>query len=199
MVDPRQEAVLAHLQRSQEAIERVSADGRFVAAITAIADQIAASLKAGGKVLLAGNGGSAAVAQHIAAELVGRPVGDRAPLAVIALTADTSVLTAVGNTRGFEQVFAHQLRAIGRRGDVLIALSTSGHSGNVIAGLDAARQLGIVTIGFTKHAQTPMNALCDFLLAVPVKEHALIQQIHVTAGHAICRLVEQELSGESRS
>jgi D-sedoheptulose 7-phosphate isomerase len=199
MADPRQEAALAYLRRSQQAVERAAADGKFVGAIVSIAGRIAAALKSGGKVLLAGNGGSASDAQHIAAELVGRLVDDRAPLAAIALTTDTSALTAISNDLGFEQVFARQVRALGRKGDVFVAMSTSGRSANVIAALVAARELGLVTFGFTKDAPTPMHALCDLVLAVPSDEVALIQQMHITAGHAICHLIEQELFGTGRS
>jgi D-sedoheptulose 7-phosphate isomerase len=199
MTDSRQDAVLAHLRRSKEAVERVAADGKFIAATVAIAGRIAASLKAGGKVLLAGNGGSASDAQHIAAELVGRLVDDRAPLAAIALTTDTSALTAIGNDYGFEHVFERQIRALGRNGDVFIGISTSGRSPNVVTALKAARELGLTTIGFTRDGQTPMHALCDIVLAVPSEETALIQQIHITAAHAICHLVERELFGAGRS
>jgi D-sedoheptulose 7-phosphate isomerase len=195
MPDPRQEAVLAHFRRSQQAVERASADEKFVAATVAIAERIAAALKSGGKVLLAGNGGSAADAQHIAAEFVGRFIDDRAPLAAIALTTDTSALTSIGNDYGFDKVFERQVRALGRKGDVFIGISTSGRSPNVVAALQAARELGLTTIGFTKDAQTAMQALCDLTLAVPAEETALIQQIHITAGHAICHLVEHELFG----
>jgi D-sedoheptulose 7-phosphate isomerase len=199
MADPRQEAVLAHFRRSQQAVERVTADGQFVAATVAIAERIAASLKAGGKVLLAGNGGSAADAQHIAAEFVGRFVNDRAPLAAIALTTDTSALTAIGNDYGFERVFERPVRALGKRGDVFIGISTSGRSPNIVAALKAARELGLVNVGFTRDAQTPMHALCDLVLAVPSDETALIQQIHITAAHAICQLVERELFGAGKT
>jgi len=199
MTDPRQDAVLAHFLRSRDAVERVAADGKFVAATVAIAGRIAASLKAGGKVLLAGNGGSASDAQHIAAEFVGRFVNDRAPLAAIALTTDTSALTAIGNDYGFEHVFERQVRALGRNGDVFIGISTSGRSPNVVAALKAARELGLTNIGFTRDGQTPMHALCDIVLAVPSEETALIQQIHITAAHAICHLVERELFGAGRS
>ena len=195
MPDPRQEAVLAHFRRSQQAVERASADEKFVAARAAIAERIAAALKSGGKVLLAGNGGSAADAQHIAAEFVGRFIDDRTPLAAIALTTDTSALTSIGNDYGFDKVFERQVRALGRKGDVFIGISTSGRSPNVVAALKAARELGLTTIGFTRDAQTAMHALCDFTLAVPAEETALIQQIHITAGHAICHLVERELFG----
>ena len=195
MADPRQEAVLAHFRRSQQAVERAAADGKFVAATVAIAERIAAALKSGGKLLLAGNGGSASDAQHIAAEFVGRFVNDRAPLAAIALTTDTSALTAIGNDYGFDKVFERQVRALGRKGDVFVAISTSGRSANILAALQAARELGLINVGFTKDAQTPMHALCDLVLGVPSEETALIQQIHITAAHAICHLVERELFG----
>jgi len=195
MADPRQEAVLAHFRRSQQAVERAAADGKFVAATVAIAERIAAALKSGGKLLLAGNGGSASDAQHIAAEFVGRLVNDRAPLAAIALTTDTSALTAIGNDYGFDKVFERQVRALGRKGDVFVAISTSGRSANILAALQAARELGLVNIGFTKDAQTPMHALCDLVLGVPSEETALIQQVHITTAHAICHLVERELFG----
>ena len=199
MPDPRQDAVLAHFRRSLQAVERASADAKFITATVAIAERIAASLKSGGKVLLAGNGGSAADAQHIAAEFVGRFVDDRAPLAAIALTTDTSVLTSIGNDYGFEKIFERQVRALGRKGDVFVGISTSGRSPNVLAALNAARELGLTTIGFTRNAQTLMHALCDLTLAAPAEETALIQQIHITAAHAICHLVERELFGAKRS
>ncbi len=199
MADQRSEPVLAHLRRSQQAVERAAADEKFVAATAAIAERIAAALKSGGKVLLAGNGGSAADAQHIAAELVGRFVDDRAPLAAIALTTDTSALTSIGNDYGFEKIFERQVRALGRKGDVFVGISTSGHSPNIVAALKAAREMALTTIGFTRDAQTAMHALCDLTLAVPAEETALIQQIHITAAHAICHLVERELFGTKRS
>ena len=199
MADPRQEAVVAHFRRSQQAAERVATDGPFIAATMAIAERIAVSLKNGGKVLLAGNGGSAADAQHIAAEFVGRFINDRAPLAAIALTTDTSALTAIGNDYGFEHVFERTLRALGKKGDVFIGISTSGRSPNIVAALKAARELGLVNVGFTRNAPTPMHALCDLVLAVPSDETALIQQIHITAAHAICHLVERELFGAGRT
>jgi D-sedoheptulose 7-phosphate isomerase len=195
MADPREDAVLAHFRRSQQAVERAAADRNFVAATLAIADRIARALRDGGKLLLAGNGGSAADAQHIAAEFVGRFVNDRIPLPAIALTTDTSAITAIGNDYGFEQVFERQLRALGRKGDVFVAISTSGRSPNVLAALKAARELGLTPVGFTKDGQTPMHVLCDLVLAAPSDETALIQQIHITAAHAICHLVERELFG----
>ena len=195
MADPREDIVLAHLQRSREAIERAAGERALIAAIVAIADRIARSLREGGKLLLAGNGGSAADAQHIAAELLSRFVSDRAPLPAIALTTDSSVLTAIGNDYGFEQVFARQIRGLGRKGDVFIAISTSGRSPNILAALKAAREIGLVTVGFTGAKLTDMRALCDLALVAPSEETALIQQVHITAAHAICGLVERELFG----
>jgi D-sedoheptulose 7-phosphate isomerase len=195
MPDPREDLVLAHFRRSQEVVEHSATDRNLVAATVAIADRITQAMRSGGKLLLAGNGGSAADAQHIAAEFVGRFVSDRAPLPAIALTTDTSALTAIGNDHGFEQVFERQLRALGRKGDVFVAISTSGRSPNILNALRAARELGLVTVGFAKAVQTPMHALCDLVLAVPSEETALIQQLHITAAHAICQFVERELFG----
>ncbi|MBX9826135.1 MAG: D-sedoheptulose 7-phosphate isomerase [Xanthobacteraceae bacterium] len=195
MADNRTDELQAFFRRSQQAVEKASADAKFMGSVTAAAERIAASLRSGGKVLLAGNGGSAADAQHIAAELVGRFVDDRAPLAAVALTTDTSALTAIGNDYGFEQVFARQVAALGRAGDVFIGISTSGKSPNIIAALNAARERGMVNVGMTRDAATPMHALCDVTIGVPATETALIQQIHITAAHAICHLVERELFG----
>ena len=195
MADPHNDELVAFFRRSQQAIEQASADPKFMASVTATAERIAVSLKAQGKVLLAGNGGSAADAQHIAAELVGRFVDDRAPLAAIALTTDTSALTAIGNDYGFEHVFARQVSALARPGDVFMGISTSGKSPNILAALKAARERKLVTIGLTRDGQTPMAALCDVVIGVPATETALIQQIHITAAHAICHLVERALFG----
>jgi D-sedoheptulose 7-phosphate isomerase len=199
MADPQQDAVLAYLRRSQDAVARAAADAKFVAATVASAERIARALKNGGKLLLAGNGGSAADAQHIAAEFAGRFIHDRAPLAAIALTTDTSALTAIGNDYGFERVFERQLRALGKKDDVFIGISTSGKSPNVIAALKAAREIGIVNVGLTRDAQTPMHALCDVVIGAPSDETALIQQLHITALHAVCHLVEREMFGAPRS
>ena len=193
MADAREDAVLAHFQRSQAVIDSAARDADTVAAIVGIADRIARALRDGGKVMLAGNGGSAADAQHIAAELIGRFVMDRAPLPAIALTTDTSVLTAIGNDYGFQDVFERQVRGLGRKGDVFIGITTSGRSPNVIAALKAARAMGLVTVGFTGSKGADLRALCDVTLVAPSDETALIQQVHITAGHAICGLIEREL------
>jgi D-sedoheptulose 7-phosphate isomerase len=185
----------AHLRRSIDALERAAGDTALRAAILAIAQSIEKSLRAGGKVLLAGNGGSAADAQHIAGEFLSRLRFDRHPLPAIALTTDSSVLTAVGNDYGYERVFERQLRGLGRAGDVFIAISTSGKSPNVIAALRAAREIGIVTAGFTGTAPgaATMRPLCDHILAAPSDDTPLIQQIHITVAHVICEMVERNL------
>ena len=190
MSDP--DAVSRHFSASRELLERVTGDRDLLAAIGAIADRIAGVLRDGGKLLIAGNGGSAADAQHVAAEFLSRFGFDRAPLPAIALTTDTSVLTAIGNDYGFERVFERQVRALGRKGDAFIAISTSGRSPNVIAALQAARAIGVTTIGFCGSG-SQMRPLCDLILAVPSEQTALIQQIHITAFHAICGIVEREL------
>lgn len=186
------DAVSRHFTASRELIERVAGDRDLLAAIGGIADRLAQILRAGGKILLAGNGGSAADAQHVAAEFLSRFSFDRNPLPAIALTTDTSVLTAIGNDYGYEQVFERQVRGLGRKGDAFIAISTSGRSPNIIGGLKAAREIGMTTIGFGG-AAGEMHALCDLMLAVPSTDTALIQQIHLVAHHAICGNVEREI------
>jgi len=195
MAEPRADAVKAYFQRSCEALDRAAADRALADAIITIAARITEAFRLGGKLLLAGNGGSAADAQHIAAEFLSRFQFDRTPLPAIALTTDTSVLTAVGNDYGYEQVFERQVRGLGRAGDVFIGISTSGRSPNVIAALKAAHTAHVTTIGFTGAGANEMTALCDHVLAAPSNETALIQQIHITAAHAICGLVEDDLFG----
>ena len=187
--------VALHLRRSREVLERAASDREFLAVLLAICDVITAAYRNGGKLLIAGNGGSAGDAQHIAAEFLSRFAFDRAPLPAIALTADTSVLTAVGNDYGFERIFERQVRGLGQRGDVFLAISTSGRSGNVLAALRAAREGGLTTIGFTGSGESDMRKACDHLLSAPSEETAVIQQIYLVAAHAICGVVERELFG----
>lgn len=184
-------AIRDHLKQSQDAVARAASDHAFVAAIEASALLIEKSLAAGGKLLIAGNGGSAADAQHIAAEFVGRYRRDRAAMAAIALTTDTSALTAIGNDYGFEHIFARQLQGLGRKGDTFLGISTSGRSPNVIAALQKARELGLSTIGFSGQNRNELAPLCDVLLAAPSSETALVQQLHITAAHAICAYFEK--------
>ena len=187
--------ITTHLRKSCETLQFAAQDAAFRDAIVAIADAITRSLKSGGKLMLAGNGGSAGDAQHIAGEFLSRLRFDRHPLPALALTTDSSVLTAVGNDYGYEQVFERQLRGLGRKGDVFIAISTSGRSPNVLAALVAARELGITTVGFTGTAPgaAAMLPLCHLVLAAPSDDTPLIQQVHITAAHAICEIVERNL------
>ena len=189
------EITAAHFRRSLEALTHAASDAGFAATVLAVAQAVEASLRAGGKVMLAGNGGSAADAQHIAGEFLSRLRFDRHPLPAVALTTDSSVLTAIGNDYGYERVFERQLRGLGRPGDVFVALSTSGKSPNVLAALAAARETGVVAVGFTGSAPgaEAMRPLCDFLLAAPSDDTPVIQQIHMTAAHAICEIVERNL------
>lgn len=155
---------------------------------------MAESLKGGGKVLFFGNGGSAADAQHLAAELVNRFKMERAPLAAIALTTDTSILTSIGNDYSFEEIFEKQVRALGRAGDVAVGLSTSGTSPNVLRALEAAKEMGLKTVMFAGGAGAPVEIDC--LLSVDSRETPRIQETHILMGHIICELLEIMLFGE---
>lgn len=154
------------------------------------------ALKNKRKILLAGNGGSAADSQHLAAELVSRLQYNRPGLAAIALTTDTSALTAIGNDYGFDQLFSRQIEALGQPGDVFIAISTSGKSSNIIKALQTAREKHIATIGLTGANPNAMLHHCDELLCAPSKETPNIQECHIVFGHIICALIEESLYGE---
>jgi D-sedoheptulose 7-phosphate isomerase len=188
------DAVAEHFRRSRETMSRAADDVNLRARIHEIADAITAAFRGGHKLLIAGNGGSAADAQHIAGEFLSRLNFDRNPLPAIALTTDSSVLTAIGNDYGFDRTFERQVRGLGQPGDVFIAISTSGRSANVIAALKAAREAGLTTVGFTGSRDNGlMQPLCDHCLAAPAEETTLIQQIHIVAAHAICGLVETNM------
>jgi D-sedoheptulose 7-phosphate isomerase len=193
LTDNPNDPIAAHFERSRDAMAQAAQDAALLATARAIAEAIVGVLRSGHKLLLIGNGGSAADAQHIAAEFVGRYKQERAAQAAIALTTDTSALTAIANDYGFEQVFARQLEGLGRRGDVLIALTTSGRSPNILAALDTARRLGLITIGFTGTAGAALGAHCDHLFISPSDDTPVIQQIHLTALHGICDLVERAI------
>ena len=156
-------------------------------------DLMTATLRAGGKILFCGNGGSAADAQHLAAELTGRFIDDRAPLAGIALTTDSSALTCIGNDYGYEQVFDRQVRGLGRAGDCLVAISTSGNSGNVLVAVESACAMGIHVIGLLGRDGGKLAPLCDVAITVPSPTTARIQEAHILIGHTLCGLVEQGL------
>jgi D-sedoheptulose 7-phosphate isomerase len=171
--------------------QRVQREGQ--AAISAAADALRQALHAGRKVLVCGNGGSAADAQHVAAELVGRFTRERRAWPALALTTDTSALTAIGNDYGFDRVFARQVEAHGQPGDVLIGISTSGGSPNVLAAVETAKALGLVTIGLTGRDGGALGRAVDVHLNVPSPSAARTQEVHITLLHVLCDLVEQEL------
>lgn len=160
---------------------------------------LAAALQQGGKILLFGNGGSAADAQHLAAEFVNRFRVERPPLAALALTTDTSVLTSIANDYDFREVFAKQIRALARPGDAALGLSTSGSSANVVRGLDAARQMGLKTLALSGGDGGPVAAAAQFTLVVPSHSTPRIQEVHITIGHVLCDLVEFLLFPEAVS
>jgi D-sedoheptulose 7-phosphate isomerase len=192
--EPDDDALIAgFFDRSLAALQAAAMDAPLRQLVGEIAQAITLSMRGGGKLLIAGNGGSAADAQHLAAEFLSRYLIDRRPLPALALTTDTSVLTAVGNDYCFDHVFERQVRGLGRPGDVFLAISTSGRSPNVLRALEAARDLGLVSVGFSGAADTGMRALCRHFLAVASQETAIVQQIHMVAGHAICALVERAM------
>ncbi len=160
-----------------------------------VAGDILSALERGNKVLLFGNGGSAADAQHIAAEWVGRFLHERRPLPAVALTTNTSVLTCIGNDYGYDHVFARQVRALGLRGDIAIAISTSGNSPNVLAGAQAASELDLVTVGLTGGDGGKLGRLVHRHLHVPHKSPARVQEVHIMIGHILCELVDENLKG----
>ncbi len=167
----------------------------LVPAIEQAAKLLVAALKNGNKIMFFGNGGSAADAQHLAAELISRFLLERKSLPALALTTDTSIITAIGNDYSFDNIFARQIEGLAKKGDVAFGLSTSGNSKNVVAGLEKAKQLGCVTIGLTGPGGK-IGELADLALRVPSQETPRIQESHITIGHILCGLVEAELCGQ---
>ena len=182
-----------YLARSRDVIQAAIDDPAFLAALGDIVTLTAEALASGKKLLLAGNGGSAGDAQHLAGEIVGRFNYDRPAAAALALTTDGSVLTAIGNDYGYERVFERQILGLGQCGDVLFAISTSGRSPNILRAIAAARQKELAVVGLTGRSGGEMRALCDVCLCAPSDSTPLIQQMHITAGHIICGLVEERL------
>jgi D-sedoheptulose 7-phosphate isomerase len=166
----------------------------LASAVSTAVDLIYSSLAAGGQLLIAGNGGSAADAQHIAAELTGRFLLERQPLRAIALHGNTSALTAIGNDYGYEHVFARELSAHARPGDILLAISTSGNSRNILRAIEAAHRSKVSVIGFAGESGGQMQSKCNLCLCVPSRSTARIQEMHITIGHAICQLLEARLA-----
>lgn len=181
---------------SIEGKQKILRDDVLLMQIAAVAEEAVNVYRNGHKILVCGNGGSAADAQHIAGELVSRFYFDRPALPAIAITTDTSVLTAIGNDYGYEHVFARQVQAIGTPGDMLIAISTSGSSRNILRAIEVAKETGLSCVGLTGHRRGDMNDLCDYTINIPSTETPRIQEMHILIGHVLCAIVEESLFGD---
>lgn len=181
------------IQTSIDLKTKILGDSLLVETIQKITDQIIICYKNGGKVLFCGNGGSAADAQHLAAELSGRFYFDREPLYAEALHVNSSYVTAVANDYGYDEIFARLVKAMGKKGDILIGLSTSGNSANIILAFDAANSLNMITVGFTGESGGKIADKCSYLLNIPSKDTPRIQEAHIMIGHIICEMVEEKL------
>lgn len=186
------EFIESYIKKSVNAKQNLLADFEMLSVIEQAANMISTAYKNGNKVLTAGNGGSAADAQHIAAELVSKFIYNRKALNAIALTTNSSILTAVGNDYSHEFVFARQIQAFGNKDDVFIAISTSGNSKNIIQAIEEAKKYGLKVIGFTGARECLMDKLCDCTIKIPSEETPIIQESHIMVGHIICALTEKE-------
>ena len=186
-----EEYVREQIRITASLYERIGQDDVLISAVASAGKACAQALERGNKIMLAGNGGSAADAQHIAAEFLSRLAIDRRPLPALALTTDTSILTAAANDYGFETVFERQLQALAVSGDVFIGISTSGKSPNIIRALQAARNAGATTIGLTGASGGKMVEFCDVIVRVPSDRTQNIQEVHIMIGHTICAIAEQ--------
>lgn len=195
-----QDLIAAQLQEHQAVIRRIETE--LAGQIARIAVRLVETLKIGNKLLIMGNGGSAADAQHFAAEIVGRFKMERPGLPAIALSTDTSIITAIGNDYGFERIFSRQLEALAAPGDALIGISTSGNSPNILKALETGRQAGCSTIGLLGRDGGTIKDICDLALIIPCDDTPRIQEGHITVIHILCDLIEQSLfgkcAGESR-
>ncbi|HUW96735.1 MAG TPA: D-sedoheptulose 7-phosphate isomerase [Anaerolineae bacterium] len=190
LLEPR--SLIAQILEESIQVQRVVLE-ESVPLVSCIVEALVATFRCGGKVLLFGNGGSAADAQHVAAELVNRFLMERKPLPALALTTDTSIMTAMANDLGFECVFARQVEALVQPGDVVVGLSTSGNSENVLQGLHSARECGATTVGLTGRAGGKLKGVADICFCAPSDNTPRIQEAHITVLHAICEAVEREL------
>ncbi|PZT47483.1 MULTISPECIES: D-sedoheptulose 7-phosphate isomerase [Campylobacterales] len=185
-----------HFKDSISVKEQILNDDNLVELIKKASLEVIKAYKNGNKTLLAGNGGSAADAQHIAGEFVSRFYFDRPGIASIALSTDTSILTAIGNDYGYENLFSRQVQAQGNKGDIFIGISTSGNSKNIIKALEVCKEKGIFSIGLSGESGGAMNELCDICIKVPSSCTPRIQESHIVIGHIICAIVEEELFGK---
>jgi len=181
------------IQASIDTKQRILADAALIERIETVTDVIAKAFANGNKVLFCGNGGSAADAQHLAAEFSGRFYSDRDPLPSEALHCNSSYITAVANDYGYDVVYSRIIKGTGKPGDVLVGLSTSGNSVNIIKAMEQAKKLGMITVGLTGATGGKMKEVCDYLLNVPSSDTPRIQESHITVGHIICQLVEEAL------
>lgn len=184
------------VKKSYETKQAIYENSELMTLIQEVSKITAEAYKRGNKTLIAGNGGSAADAQHIAGEFVSKFYFDRPGLASIALTTDTSILTAIGNDYGYEKLFSRQVQANGVKGDVFIGISTSGNSENIVKALEECKEKGIITIGFTGQSGGAMKELCDYCICVPSNETPRVQESHILLGHIICAVVEEEIFGK---
>jgi len=191
------EIVSRNIQESIAVKQAILADQTLLDTVTKVGQELARTLQRGGKILFFGNGGSAADAQHLAAELVGRFEKERRALPALALTANTSTLTAIGNDYSYEAVFARQLEGLGSRGDAAVGISTSGKSPNVLSALRSARKMGITAVGMTGQCSPDMAELVDYCISVPSKRTARVQEGHILIGHILCEIIDHNLSTDS--
>jgi len=189
--------LLAVLSASLEVMHRLQDDPAFAPLLLEVCEVCVESYRKGGKLLIAGNGGSAADAQHFAGELVSRFEFDRAPLSAIALTTDTSILTAIGNDYGYRDVFSRQIMAHGRNGDIFVAISTSGNSGNILDAIVTARKAGMIIVGLSGQTGGEMKALCDYCICAPSASTPRIQECHLVIEHTICGYIEEAIFGNA--
>ncbi len=189
------EKIISAIENSIAVKRKILKDKKLIEIIKTVAEEIVNAFKKDGKVLFCGNGGSAADAQHLAAELSGRFYFDREPLFAEALHVNTSYLTAVANDYSYDEVFSRLVKAKGRKGDILIGISTSGNSMNIIKAIEVANKIGMITIGMTGETGGKMKDICKYLINVPSKDTPRIQEAHIMIGHIICEIVEKELFG----
>ena len=189
------EFIKKEIESTYHLIEKIKDNIELIEEVQHIGKKCVEALAKSKKILFAGNGGSAADSQHLAAELVSRLQYDRAPLQAIALTTDTSIITAIGNDYGFENIFSRQLDAIGNEGDIFFAISTSGNSKNIIQALEKARQKNIFSVGMTGESGGKMSSLCDLMIKVPSSVTHKIQEGHIMLGHILCAVIEDSLFG----
>ncbi len=190
--------IARELDASLESLTAMHKDAEYRATIARAGIAMVEAIRRGNTLLFAGNGGSAADAQHIAGEFVSRFNFDRPGLPAIALTVDTSILTAIGNDYGYERVFSRQIEALGRPGDIFVAISTSGNSPNILAGIEAAKKKDIMVIGMTGRSGGKMTALCDECLCVPSDKTPRIQEAHLATYHLLCGLVEASIFADEK-